>query len=201
MNSKRMHGRHRPIRLLALLVLAVCLAACSGGSALVKAGPNSAGSRLVIDSEMEWTRYSDSRYQVWTMDGELLNRLYLIPAVREGEHVFLVTRQSRRRPDGAFFHPGARPDEIRDLIVDGMAAAGAINIRTENLRPATFGQHEGVRFEIRLTNQEGLEYQATAAAFEHDRTLALALFIATSEYYYPRDAAKVDRMLGTLRWR
>ena len=58
-----------------------------------------------------------------------------------------------------------------------------------------------MRFDIRLTSQEGLEYQAMAAAFEHDRTLALALFIATSEYYYPRDAAKVDRMLGTLRWR
>lgn len=201
MNIRPTRRRYRCTRLLTLLVLAVCLTACSGGGPLVKTGPNSAGSRLSIDSEMEWTRFSGSRYQVWTMDGELLNRLYLIPAVREGEHVFLVNRQSRRRPDGAFFHPGARPDEIRDLIVDGLAAAGAINIRTDNLRPATFGQHEGVRFDIRLTSQEGLEYQAMAAAFEHDRTLALALFIATSEYYYPRDAAKVDRMLGTLRWR
>lgn len=201
MNTKPAHRQHRLTRLLALLALGLCLAACSGGGPLVKPGTNTAGSRLIIDSEMEWTRFSGSRYQVWTMDGELLNRLYLIPAVREGEHVFLVTRQSRRRPDGAFFHSGARPDEIRDLIVDGLAAAGAINIRTENLRPATFGQYEGVRFEIRLTNQEGLEYQAMAAAFEHDRTLALVLFIATSEYYFPRDAAKVDRMLGTLRWR
>ena len=133
------------------------------------------------------------------MDGELLNRLYLIPAVREGEHVFLITRQSRRRPDGAFFHPGARPDEIRDLIVDGLAAACAVDIRTENLCPATFGQHEGVRFEVRLTSQEGLEYQAMAAAFGHGRTLAL--LIATAEYYYPRDADKLDRMLGTMRWK
>ena len=201
MNAASRRSQSLSTRLLMLLGVMTLLAACSGGSPLVKPGANTAGSRLVIDSEMEWTRFSGSRYQVWTMDGELLNRLYLIPAVREGEHVFLVTRQSRRRPDGAFFHPGARPDEIRDLIVDGLAAAGAVNIRTENLRPASFGQHEGVRFEVRLTNQEGLEYQAMAAAFVHDRTLALALFIATSEYYYPRDAAKVDRMLGTLRWR
>lgn len=195
------HLPRRFIRLLMLAVIALVMTACSSGGPLVKPGPNTAGSRLSIDSDMEWTRFSGSRYQVWTMDGELLNRLYLIPAVREGEHVFLVSRQSRRRPDGAFFHSGARADEIRDLIVDGLAAAGAINVRVENLRPATFGEHEGVRFEIRLTNEEGLEYQAMAAAFEHDRTLALALFIATSEYYYPRDAAKVDRMLGTLRWK
>ena len=189
------------MRFFVMLGLAILLSACSGGGPLVKPGVNTAGSRLSIESDMEWTRFSGARYQVWTMDGELLNRLYLIPAVREREHVFLVTRQSRRRPDGAFFHPGARPDEIRDLIVDGLAAAGAVHIRTENLRPATFGQYEGVRFEVRLANAEGLEYQAMAAAFEHDRTLALALFIATTEYYYPRDAAKVDRMLGTLRWR
>ena len=121
--------------------------------------------------------------------------------MREREYIFLGGRQTRRRPDGAFYHPGARPDEIRDLIVDGLAAAGAVNIRTENLRPATFGLHEGVRFEMRLANEEGLEYQAMAAAFEHDRQLALAIFMAPSEYYYPRDAAKVDRMLSTLRWK
>lgn len=201
MNHMSMWMPHRLTRFLILLIMIGVLAACSGGGPLVKPGPNPAGSRLSIDSEMEWTRITGSRFQLWTMDGELLNRLYLIPAVREREHIFLGGKQTRRRPDGAFFHPGARPDEIRDLIVDGLAASGAVNIRTENLRPATFGTHEGVRFEIRLSNEEGLEYQAMAAAFEHDRTLALALFIAPTEYYYPRDAAKVDRMLGTLRWR
>ena len=73
-------------------------------------------------------------------------------------------------------------------------------MRTDNLRAATFGAYPGVRFDITLVNESGLEYQAMAAAFEHDRTLALALFIAPSEYYYPRDSAKVDRMLATLRW-
>lgn len=200
MSGKSRAAARRWTRCAWLPVMLVLLAACSAGGPLVQPGANPAGSRLTLDSGMEWTRISGPRFQLWTMDGELLNRLYLVPAVREGEFIFLGGRQSRRRPDGAFFHPGARPDEIRDLIVDGLAASGAANIRTENLRPATFGQYEGVRFEIRLANEEGLEYQAMAAAFEHDRTLALALFLAPSAYYYPRDAAKVDRMLGTLRW-
>ena len=192
--------RARPARLLAGLLLALTLAACAGGGPLVQPGPQRIGQRLVMDSDMQWTRFSGPRYQLWTIDGELLNRLYLVPAVREREYIFLGGRQTRRRPDGAFFHPGARPDEIRDLVIDGLAAAGAVAITSENLRPAQFGAHEGVRFEVKLANEEGLAYRGMVAAFEHDRTLALAIFLAPAEHYYPRDAAKVDRMLSTLRW-
>jgi len=185
-----------------VLLSASALAACaSGGARLVSPGPNPAGSHLTLNSEMEWTRLSDRRMQLWTIDGELLNRLYLIPAVREREYIFLGSRQTKRRPDGAFYKPGMRADELRDLIVDGLLASGAINVSASDLRPVMFGEHEGLRFELTLANQEGLKYQAMAAAFEHDRELALAIFMAPSEYYYPRDAQKVDRMLDTLRWK
>ena len=82
-----------------------------------------------------------------------------------------------------------------------MRAAGAVNVQVRNLRPADFGGREGIRFEMSMASEEGLKYDAQAAAFEHERGLALALFYAPSEYYYPRDAATVDRMLGTLRWK
>ena len=36
--------------------------------------------------------------------------------------------------------------------------------------------------------------------FEHDKGLALAIFIAPREYYFGRDGQKVSRMLDTLRW-
>lgn len=182
--------------------LALVLAGCaSGGGKLVMPGPNPAGKNLALNSEMEWTRITGTRFQLWTMDGELLNRLYLIPAVREREYIFLGSRQTKRRPDGAFYKPGMRADELRDLIIDGLLASGAINVSASNLRPVTFGKHEGLRFEMTLATEEGLKYQAMAAAFEHDRELALAIFMAPSEYYYPRDAQKVDRMLDTLRWK
>lgn len=187
---------------LVLLAMIVLFAGCaSRGGPLVSPGPNPAGSRLSINSEMEWTRISTQRFQLWTIDGELLNRLYIIPGVRERDYIFLGARQTRRRPDGPFYQPGMRADEVRDLIIDGLLASGAINISATNLRPAQFGAYEGLRFEMTMANEEGLEYQAMAAAFEHDRQLALAIFLAPSEHYYPRDAAKVSRMLETLRWK
>ncbi len=181
------------------IALACLLAACAGGGPLVRPGPQIVSGRLVIDAGMEWTRMSGYREQLWTMDGPLLNSLHLIPAVREREFIFLGERQTRRRPDGAFYRRGMRPDELRDLVVDGMRAAGAVNVTTSNLRPANFGGREGLRFEMAMDNEQGLKYRAMAAAFEHERGLALALFYAPAEYYYPRDAARVSAMLDTLR--
>ena len=186
------------------MVLGACtaflLAACaSSTSRLVEPGAQKAG-RLTLQSEMEWTRASAQRFQMWTMDGELLNLLYLVPEVREGDYIFLGARQSKRRPDGPYYHRGMREDEIRDLVTDGLLGAGFIGVDTSNLRPAQFGEHEGMRFDLAMANPEGLAYQGLVAAFETERGLALAIFIAPREYYFPRDGAKVSRMLDTLRW-
>ncbi len=185
----------------AIIVATLCalLASCGGGGALVVPGPNPAGGKLMIDSEMEWTRIAMSRYQLWTIDGELLNRLYLIPNIREREFIFLGQRQTKRRPDGAFYKRGLREDELRDLILDGLRAAGTVNLESRNLRPVNFSGRDGLRFEFSMSNEEGLKYQGMAAAFEHEKGLALALYMAPSEFYFPRDEAKVSKMLDTLR--
>ena len=189
------------IRGLIVAALTLLLAACASGGPLVTPGRTTAGGNLSIEAGMEWTRMGGMREQLWTIDGPQLNSLHLIANVREREFIFLGERQTRRRPDGAFYHRGMRPDELRDLIVDGMRAAGAVNVSTSNLRPASFGGREGLRFEMAMDNQAGLKYRAMAAAFEHENGLALALFYAPAEYYYPRDEAKVSAMLDTLRWK
>lgn len=189
----------RLVRLALIALLCAMLAACASGGALVTRGPTTAGGKLMIDSEMEWTRMAMSRYQLWTIDGELLNRLYLIPNVREREFIFLGQRQTKRRPDGAFYKRGLREDELRDLILDGLRASGVVNLESRDLRPAKFGNRDGLRFEFSMANEEGLKYRGMAAAFEHEKGLALALYMAPSEFYYPRDEAKVAKMLDTLR--
>jgi hypothetical protein len=191
---------NRTLRMLVLTSMLFTMSACTSGDRLVKTGPTMASGKLMIDSEMEWTRlYTGTRYQLWSIDGELLNRLYLIPTVREKEYIFLGGRETKRRPDGAFYHRGLRPDELRDLILDGLRAAGTVNIEARDLRPVNFGSHEGLRFEFSLANEEGLRYQGMAAAFEHEKGLSLAIFMAPTEYYYPRDEAKVSKMLDSLR--
>ena len=189
------------IRGLIVAALTLLLAACASGGPLVTPGRTTAGGNLSIEAGMEWTRMGGMREQLWTIDGPQLNSLHLIANVREREFIFLGERQTTRRPDGAFYHRGMRADELRDLIVDGMRAAGAVNVVASNLRPVDFGGREGLRFEMAMDNQAGLKYRAMAAAFEHENGLALALFYAPAEYYYPRDEAKVSAMMDTLRWK
>ena len=191
----------KTMRWILLATLALLLAACAAGGPLVTPGTQRVGSRLTIDTGMEWTRMQGMREQLWTIDGPQLNSLHLIPQVREREFIFLGKRQTNRRPDGAFYRRGMRSDELRDLIVDGLRAAGAVNVAVSNLRPTDFGGREGLRFEMAMDTEAGLKYQAMAAAFEHEKGLALALFYAPTEYYYPRDQAKVSAMLDTLRWK
>jgi hypothetical protein len=180
---------------------ATLLASCASGgtSRLVQPGANQAG-KLTLQSEMEWTRATSTRSQMWTMDGELLNLLYLIPTVKEGDYIFLGQRESKRRPDAPYYHKGMREDELRDLVADGLLNAGFVAVQPTHLQPATFGDRSGLRFDVTLETGEGLKYQALVAMFEHDQGLALAIFLAPSEYYFPRDADKVSRMLDTLRW-
>ena len=182
-------------------VIALSLAACasSGTSRLVQPGEVRAG-KLVLNSEMEWTRATSNRSQLWTIDGELLNLLYLIHTVKDGDYIFLGQRESKRRPDAPYYHKGMREDELRDLVADGLLSAGFVGVAPSNLRPATFGGRPGLRFDVDLQTSEGLQYQGLVAMFEHDKGLALAIFIAPREYYFPRDGAKVSRMFDTLRW-
>jgi len=194
--SRRLHALMLPL----LLLVCATIAGCSSlGGPLVSPGPNPAGGKLMIDSEMEWTRISAPRYQLWTIDGPLLNRLYLVPSVREREFIFLGERQTKRRPDGAFYKRGLREDELRDLVLDGLRAVGAVDLTSRDLRPARFAGRDGLRFEFSMANEQGLKYQGMVAAFEHEKGLSLALFMAPSEFYYPRDAEKVSKMLDTLR--
>ena len=109
--------------------IAILVSACASGgtSRLVQPGETRAG-KLVLNSEMEWTRTTSTRYQLWTIDGELLNLLYLIPTVKEGDYIFLGQRESKRRPDAPYYHKGMREDELRDLVSDGLLGAGFVGV-------------------------------------------------------------------------
>lgn len=192
---------NRTFRAILFAMCIALLAACaSGGGRLVKAQEGVRVFDLQFDTSMDWARTHLSRVELWTIDGLPLNEFVVISKVRPNEHVFLEARERRRRPDGPWYRPGMRPDEVRDVLLDAMRQDGWTQVAASNLRPARFGDVDGLRFEVQLTHVNGLKYRGTFAAAEHGGKLTHWFWIAPAEHYYGRDAAAVEKMFASARF-
>lgn len=190
------------VRSLLVLVLGLLMAACAGGGAggrLQSAG-DAAVFDLGLETSLDWARVKSTRREQWTIDGAPLNQLTIISRIKPDEHVFLGARARRGRPDGPWFRPGMRPDEVRDIIVDGLREAGWANVEATRLRPAGFGPVPGLRFDLDLDNPSGLVYRGLVAAAEREGRLTVLVWIAPAEHYYGRDVDAVSRMFDSLRF-
>ena len=190
----------RRAALVAVLALAATLAGCAApGGRLQEAGAAQAFD-FAFDTQLDWARMKMARQEMWTIDGESLNRLHITSKVKDGEHVFLGRKERRNRPDGPWFRPGMRPDEVRDVLLDAIRENSWARVEASNLRPANFGGTTGLRFELKLTSQTGLRYKGMAAAVERDRKLTTLVWVAAEEHYYDRDQAAVAHMFDTLHF-
>jgi hypothetical protein len=190
----------RRLAALALIAFVVALAGCAApGGRLQQAGAAEAFD-LAFDTRLDWARIRAPRQEMWTIDGESLNRLHITSKVKEGEHVFLGRRERRSRPDGPWFRPGMRPDEVRDVLLDAIRGNGWTRVEARDLRPADFGGQPGLRFELKMTSQTGLRYQGMVAAVERDRRLTTLVWVAAEEHYYDRDKAAVGHLFDTLHF-
>ena len=191
----------RCLRVALFACLLALLAACaSGGGHLVSAAQGVRVFDLQFDTSLDWARTRYSRVELWTIDGLPLNQFVVVSKVRPNEHVFLEARERRRRPDGPWYRTGMRPDEIRDVLLDGLRQDGWTHVIASNLRPAHFGTTEGLRFDVQLTHENGLLYRGTFGAAERGGKLTHFFWLAPAEHYYGRDAAAVNRMFDSARF-
>lgn len=179
------------------LLLAAWLAGCATGGRLQTAGSLEALG-LRMENSLDWARYAGRRQETWTIDGVALNRLHILAGIQPGEHVFQTGRERRNRPQGPWFHPGMRPDDQQELLLAALREQGWQAVEASNLRPARFGNLDGLRFEFRLVSARGLRYGGTAAMLERNDRLTVAYWMAPLEHYHDRDAAAVAALLDGL---
>lgn len=189
----------RPLIRAALLALALVLVAGCGGNRLQKAG-NATVFDLQLETGLDWARIRSPRQEQWTIDGAPLNQLMILSRIKPREHVFLGAKERSWRPDGPWFRAGMRPDEVRDIVLDGLRGAGWANVEGRELRPVRWGGTPGLRFDVDLDNPNGLVYRGMVTAAERDGRLTLLVWIAPAEHYYARDAEAVGRMFDSLRF-
>jgi hypothetical protein len=181
------------------LLLLLALAGCASNR-LVKANAGIEVFDMQLDTGLDWARIKRPRQELWTIDGMPLNRFVVISGIKPDEHVFLLTREKKHRPDGPWYRPGMRPDEIRDVVLDALREGGWSNVQSSNLRPANFGGVAGLRFDATMTERNGLIYKGTFGAAEHGGRLTQFFWMAPAEYYYDRDVVAVNKMIDSIRF-
>jgi uncharacterized protein YceK len=188
------------LRWVLLCIVLVLLSGCASGGRLVKASEGVRVFDLAFDTNLDWSRTTMSRVELWTIDGLPLNEFVVISKVKPNEHVFLAAKERKSRPDGPWFREGMRPDEIRDVLLDGLRGDGWTHVAASHLRPARFGDVDGLRFDLECTHANGLVYRGTYAAAVHQGRLTHWFWLAPAEHYYGRDIAAVKPMFDSARF-
>lgn len=189
------------LKLFTAALLVLVLTACvSAGGKLIKAGTTVPVFDMEIQTSLDWAKKRWGRFETWTIDGGLLNEFVVFSKVKPREHVFLGFRETKRRPDGTWYKLGMRPDELRDLILDGLRSQGLSNVESSNLRPVSMEGATGIRFEMKFTTPNGLNYGGTVMALERNERLTILLWDAPLEYYYERDIAAVNQLMDSVRF-
>lgn len=183
-----------------ILMLAL-LGGCVTGYTVVQPGVHSFGS-LRVTADENWnkapgstTPSATSNSRTWTQDGLLLDRIVIIPGVKDGQSIFSSRNKSAALP---VFRADMLPNEIEELVESSIVklyGEGQSAVSTSGLRPQGFGSDGGFMFDIIAAVTESPDYRGLVGAFIVDDTLYLIMFLAADPHYYDKHVASADAII------
>jgi hypothetical protein len=132
--------------------------------------------------------------RVLTIDGPLLNRVYLAQGLQQG--VGLLKPVSKEHPVPTY-HADMSATELVEFVSDSVAAMGYQRIETATLKPAKFGAVDGLRFGMTAQTESGLEMKGAAETAVVDGKLYLILYLAPREHYFDANLADVEAIMNS----
>ena len=120
---------------------------------LVEPHPTTIGNFYTIEPQIAWSATQEGNALLWTIDGTALEELRFLTGIGDGESL----SESKDGEKSPKFRKGMTEIEIKELVVDTLAAANAKKIQTKNLKPFPFVGHRGFRFELTYLAGNGLE--------------------------------------------
>jgi hypothetical protein len=187
---------------IAVVTLALALSACAT-IVSAPAGPYKVANGYTVDLGRQWSDISGTvlnrgkKVRLLSIDGPLLNRLYLIDGLAPGD--FIVKPASKQSPT-PIYRSGMSPTELVEFVTDSAAAMDYQRIETSGLRPVTFAGGEGMRFDLAAQTTGGLEMAGTAVVAERSGKLYVSLYLAPREHYYEVYLPEVEKVFGSARF-
>lgn len=182
--------------------LALALSACAT-IVSAPAGPYAVASGYTVDLGRQWSDMSGTlvgrqkKLRLLSIDGPLLNRLYLIDGLTPGE--FIVRPVSKTQPTPTY-RSGMAPTELVEFVADSATALDYQRVETSGLRPVTYGGADAMRFDLTAQTKGGLDIAGSAVVLEHAGKLYVALYLAPKEHYYDAYLPEVEKVFASARF-
>jgi hypothetical protein len=128
-----------------------------------------------------------------SLDGPLLNRLYLVSALPVGGR--LTPSPSKEAPTPALAANLSTRERV-EFVVDSVSAMGYQHVESANLRPAKFGATDAVRIDLTGVTKEGLDMRGTALIAATGDNLHLILYLAPAEHYFAASLPEVESIMA-----
>ena len=147
-----------------------------------------------VQSTIPWSAIKKDRFELWTVDGTLLQSMHFFAAIEDGEALFQVGDKEKRPR----FHSSMSESEVVDFIVDAITSAGAQSVNVVNLQPTKFGDYDGFHVVIEYFNADGLEQRGIVVGMLHNEKLYLVTYTGAKNHYFPKYVNEVERIIQTI---
>ena len=147
----------------------------------------------------QMTALSRKTSRSWTMNGTLLDRILVIPAVPDGEPIFRQTSNAQALPK---FESNMLPNEIEELTESSIVklfGEGGATVETSGLRPHRFGDQRGILFDLKVRVSDGPDYRGVVGAIVAGEKLYLVLFLGAEPYYYDKLVGEALEIIKSAR--
>ncbi len=185
-------------KILTLAAAAFSLAACAVTPEAVQAGAFQTEADYTVTLPSDWSRWPsqinyDTEGEYLTQDGVLLNRLHFM-SIEDGGSLL----RTRRDVEIPLYTSGSTEFEIVELVTNSLSMIGYSSVEADEIRPAGFDGHDGLRFGLTGTWQNGLRVRGDVAAIAHPERLDLVLFMAPELHYYDTLSGEVDAIMNSI---
>jgi hypothetical protein len=167
------------------------LIGCAPGIVLAPSGVYKAGdASQEVTLDRDWSdatavfNNQKSKAKLLTIDGILLNRLYISHGLTESEPLFVGQNGDTKT------HIAPRPNsnmslsEQMDYVTRSLGEINFQKIQYKSPKPVTISGQKGIRFELAMRNNEGLDINGLAQAVSKDGKNYYIVYLAPKEYYY-----------------
>ena len=189
------------IRALAPLGACLALAACATVTS-TPAGALKVGAGYEVALGREWSDISNimtgrtAKVRLLSIDGPLLNRLYVTDGLAPGEYLIKPARKETPTP---VIRPDMSASERLEFITDSVVALDYQRVQLVRPRPAKFGQGNGVRFDLTAQTKAGLDVKGAGVISEQGGKTYVLLYLAPAEHYFDAYLAEVEAILGSAK--